>query len=82
MIGSFATAASVVSIASKASKKRRAPPPPTLSMKNNPNSQENIVNISGTNSEVGKSVPNVPNTLERYKIYCLELILQFSNFGR
>ena len=63
MIGSFATAASVVSIASKASKKRRAPPPPT--MKNIPNSQENIVNISGANSEVGKSVPNVPNTLER-----------------
>ena len=65
MIGSFATAASVVSIASKASKKRRAPPPPT--MKNIPNSQENIVNISAANSEVGKSVPNVPNTLERCK---------------
>ena len=77
MIGSFATAASVVSIASKVSKKRRAPPPPTLSMKNIPNSQENIVNISGTHSEVGKSVPNVPNTLERYKLYCLELIFQF-----
>ena len=69
-VGSFMTAASVVSAASnlagKSTKKRRAPPPPSTNPRGSlSGSQQSLNSISGSN-DARKSGLNVSNIQERY----------------
>ena len=57
------TAAS--NVATKVTKKRRAPPPPAAQSIEGASSQQILDKFPGINNDVGRSVSNVPNTLER-----------------